>query len=335
MRVLVVDDSAFMRKIITDMLSSDPVINVVGTANDGEDALKKIPVLHPDVITLDVNMPRMDGLSTLKEIMKRHPLPVIMLSSLTQQGASTTIDALANGAIDYIAKPSGEVSMDLEKVKSDLIFKVKLAASVKTKIFKPDLSKPSVVKAKKDYKTRIITIGASTGGPAALMTVLPRLPRDVPPILLVQHMPSDFTKPFSERLDSNSKVTVKEANEGDKIVPGQVLLAPGDYHMVLKKNGSVSLNKKPKIHGVRPSVNPMMTSAADLFGSETLGVVLTGMGKDGSQGVIAIKEKNGQNIVQNEASCVVYGMPGEAVKTGCVDKIVPLNRIAREIIRRC
>ena len=335
MKVLVVDDSAFMRMIISDMLNSDPGINVVGTANDGDDALEKIPQLRPDVITLDINMPRRDGLSTLKEIMKRHPTPVIMLSSLTQKGASVTLEALENGAIDYVGKPSGEVSMDLEKVKEEIILKVKIAAKAKYKMLKPILSKAATLESKSEYNTKVIVIGASTGGPAALMTVLSRLPHDIPPILLVQHMPGDFTKPFSERLNSNSKVTIKEASEGDEVLPGHALLAPGDFHMVVEKNECITLNKKPKIHGVRPSVDPLMTSAADVYGSNTLGVILTGMGKDGSEGVTSIKKKDGQNIAQNEASCVVYGMPGEAVKTGCVDKVVPLGRIAREIIRRC
>lgn len=333
MNVLVVDDSAFMRKTISDMLNSDPKINVVGTARDGQDALKKIPMLHPDVITLDVNMPRMDGLTTLKEIMKNDPIPVVMLSSWTQKGADITIEALEHGAIDYVPKPSGEISLDLEKVKRELILKVKIAAQSKT--FRPDLKKRVKLSSKRDYRSRVIAIGASTGGPAAIIAVLSRLPKDTPPILLVQHMPKGFTKSFAERLDQNSDITVKEAKKGDEIVKGVALLAPGDYHMTVTRNKCISLNKKPQIHGVRPSVDPLMTSVADVYGSEAIGIILTGMGRDGSDGVKAIKNKNGQILAQDEESCVVYGMPGEAIKTGCVDKIVPLSRIAVEILRRC
>jgi len=333
LRVLVVDDSAFMRKMITDMINSDSQLTVVGTAFDGLDALKKIPKLQPDVVTLDVNMPRVDGLTTLKYIMKRHPLPVIMLSSATQKGAKITFKALKYGAVDYVPKPSGPISLDIEKIKNDLIAKIKTVARAKIAIHKPTTGPPIQIKQK--LKDKIIVIGASTGGPPALEEIVSKFPKNIPPILIVQHMPPAFTKPFAKRLDELCSFTVKEAEEGDSIGPGRALLAPGGYHMIVTKRGRIHLDTGSPVHGLRPAVDPLMKTVADIYQSATIGVILTGMGRDGASGMKAIKEHGGVTIVQDEATCAVFGMPKAAIEEGCVDRILPLSQIPQEIVRWC
>jgi len=331
--VLVVDDSLFMQKVISNLLSSDPKISVVGTARNGEEALCKIPELKPDVITLDIEMPRMDGLTTLKHIMKTHPLPVIMLSALTQEGAEDTFKALAYGAVDYVPKPSGQISLDLKLVKNELIAKIKAATSAK--LLKHRIKNLSLVAKSFDSKDKVITIGASTGGPQALTEILTRLPKDIPPTLIVQHMPSGFTKAFAERLDKTCKFEVKEAERGDRVSEGLALIAPGDYHMTVAKNGRIQLEKGSRINNVRPAVDPMMYSAAETYGSKVIGVLLTGMGRDGAKGMKAIKEKGGITIAQDEKTSVVFGMPKAAIEEGCVDVVLPLHKIPLEIVRRC
>ncbi len=335
LRVLVVDDSAFMRKIIADIINSDPLLEVVGTAVDGIDALEKIAKLKPDVITLDVNMPRMDGLTTLKHIMERNPLPVVMLSSVTQEGAEITFKALKMGAIDYVPKPSGELSLDIHKIKTEIIDKIKNAANAKITIHEHKTQTVSTVKRPQKFKQKIITIGASTGGPPAIEDILLQLPANVPPILIVQHMPVGFTKLFAQRLNSLTNFTVKEAEEGDAIVPGQALIAPGGHHMIVTKEGKIHLDDGPPLHSVKPAVDPMMETAAEVYKAETIGIILTGMGRDGALGMKRIKKFGGTTIAQDESTCTVFGMPKAAIEEGCVDKVLPLSRIPQEIIREC
>jgi two-component system, chemotaxis family, protein-glutamate methylesterase/glutaminase len=332
MRVLVVDDSAFMRRIISDLLATDPQLNIVGTACDGLDALNKIPQLHPDVITLDVAMPKMDGLTTLRQIMDRFPTPVIMLSSLTSEGADITFKALEYGAIDFVLKPSGPISLDLAKVQAELISKVKAGACAKLRQQKtaPILVNCHITKSKK-----VILIGASTGGPSALESILVALPPAIPPTIIVQHMPPTFTKSFADRLARLCKFEVKEAEEGDFIIKNRVLIAPGGYHMVVGKDERVHLNTNPPVHAVRPAVDPMMQTAAEIYGSETLGVLLTGMGRDGAYGLKAVKQKGGSTIAQDEETSTIFGMPKAAIDEGVVDKVLPLQRIPNEIMLQC
>jgi two-component system chemotaxis response regulator CheB len=322
-----------MRKIITDMINSDPKLNVVGTAFDGVNALDKISQLRPDVITLDVNMPRMDGLTTLKNIMKQQPIPVIMVSAATQEGAETTFTALKLGAVDYIPKPSGQISLDMKKVRNELVNKIKTAAQAKIVTHKPETC--SRVRIKKKIGEKIITMGASTGGPPALEQILVQLPKNTPPILVVQHMPPGFTDSFAKRLNRLCRFEVKEAKDGDVVKQGQALIAPGGYHMRLTGEGKVKLDRGPAVHSVRPAVDPMMKTTAEIYGSETIGVILTGMGRDGASGMKVIKEKGGRTVAQNEETCTVFGMPKVAIQEGGVDKVLPLSKIPEQIIKWC
>lgn len=331
--MLVVDDSVLMRRMIKCLLESDPELTVVGTAADGVDALEKIPTLAPNVVTLDVNMPRMDGLETLKLIMERHPLPIIMLSSITKDGAEATFKALEYGAVDYIAKPSGDISLDIEKVREELLAKIKTAA--KAKLVKHESIPLMQIPRRQKIKEKVILIGASTGGPPAIEKILSSLPEVVPPILIVQHMPPSFTKSFAERLNSICSFEVKEAEEGDPLKVGCALLAPGGYHMTVGRDNKVHLDESPPIHGVRPAVDPMMKTAAEVFRSKAVGVLLTGMGRDGALGMKEIKMYGGHTIAQDEASCTVFGMPKAAIDEGCVDEILPLSSIPRAILRLC
>ena len=333
MRILVVDDSSFMRKVISDMLNSDPEFTVVGTARDGFDALEQIEKLHPDVITLDVTMPRMDGLTALKHIMKECPLPVVMLSSFTREGAETTLKALEYGAFDYVLKPSGAVSFDMYKVQEELIGKIKAAKHMHL----PKLSLPTIKSAKvsTEFSRKTILVGASTGGPPAIERILLGLPENIPATLIVQHMPPVFTKFFAERLSSICKCEVKEAKDDDSIVANRALIAPGGFHMVVGTDEKVHLNQEPPLHGVRPAVDPMMKSAANVFGSQTVGVLLTGMGQDGAQGMQAIKQNGGFTIAQDESTSIVFGMPKAAIALNCADNVLPLQQISTEIMRIC
>lgn len=330
-RVLVVDDSTFMRHVIAGIINSDPQLEVIATAKNGEEAIRKVADLRPDVITLDIEMPRMNGLDALKYIMKNFPTPVIVLSALTQEGAEYTFKALEYGAVDFIAKPSGYISLDLHKIRYEIISKIKVAASanlLKTKI------KPSVIESFEPTE-RVIIMGASTGGPQTLAYILESLPPNIPPILIVQHMPEGFTKPFAERLNRLCEFEVKEAEEGEYISRGLVLVAPGGFHMTVSKTGRIQLHRGPLIHGVRPAVDPLMESAAESFGSKTIGVLLTGMGRDGAYGMKKIKEKGGFTIAQDKRTSVVFGMPRAAIEEGCVDVVLPLHKIPFEIMRRC
>ena len=333
LRVLVVDDSAFMRKIITKMVDSDPQLSVVGTAFDGLNALKRIEELKPDVITLDVNMPRMDGLTTLKEIMKKNPIPVVMVSATTKEGAEITFKALKLGAVDYIQKPSGQISLDIETVRNELVEKIKTAAEANIITHEHETYSP--IKIKQDITEKIITIGASTGGPPAVEEVLVHLPENSPPILIVQHMPEGFTKLFAERLDRLCSFQVKEAQDGDKIKQGLALIAPAGQHMKVTGDGRVKLDQGPTQHGVRPAVDPLMKTAAQVYQDQVIGVILTGMGRDGAQGMKKIKENGGKTIAQNKKTCTVYGMPKTTIEEGNADKILALTKIPQQIIKWC
>ncbi len=356
-RVLVVDDSAFMRKVISDMINTDPHMKVIEKARNGKDAIKKTRELKPDVVTLDIEMPGMDGLSALEEIMRTNPTPIIMLSSLTQAGAEQTVRALSLGAVDFIPKPSGQISLDIDKVRDELIRKIKIAAGTKknlqnfnsigqisynTKQIFKDQTRPSVLhKAKSTTLTKLVAIGTSTGGPKALHQVIPSLPGSLDAaVLIVQHMPAGFTKSLAERLDTISSLQVKEAEDQEEIRPGYVYIAPGNYHLRVKANKSainrklyISLNQSPPYGGHRPSVDVLFNSIAEEFWGHMVGVVMTGMGRDGAEGLTRIKDQGGYTIAEHQSSCIVYGMPRAAVETGKVDKITPLVDIGDEILK--
>ncbi|MCW4035145.1 MAG: chemotaxis response regulator protein-glutamate methylesterase [Candidatus Bathyarchaeota archaeon] len=333
LRVLVVDDSAFMRKIVTQMIEMDPELTVVGTAFDGVNALQRIPELKPDIVTLDVNMPRMDGLTTLQKIMETNPLPVIMLSATTQEGAEITFTALNLGAVDYVPKPSGQISLDIERVRAELVSKIKTAAQAKLVTLAAE-TQPKI-SLTQNLTDPIIAIGASTGGPPAVEHVLTNLPKNIPPILIVQHMPAGFTNSFAKRLDRLCSFDVKEAEDGDPILSGQVLVAPGGYHMTVTRRGRIKLDVGPPENGMRPAVDPMMRSVAEIYQSQAIGVVLTGMGRDGAYGLEAIKKYGGRTIAQDEATCTVFGMPRVAIEEGHADVVLPISKIAERLARWC
>lgn len=341
-RVLVVDDSAFMRKVISDILNSDKQLKVVDTAKNGMDAIEKAKILKPDVITLDVEMPVMDGLKCLKELLKIKYFPVIMLSSLTKDGAEATIQALEDGAVDFITKPTNIFDISGEDKKLELIEKIKIARKT-TKIKRQTAITPKVRPKAEIIKSssikNIVAIGTSTGGPKALQDVIPLIPGDVPAaFLVVQHMPPGFTKSLAERLNTLSEVTVKEAEDSEDVRPGTVYIAPGDYHMLVERYAGnllkIKLSHDPPVGGHRPSVNVMMESLSGTGLTNVIGVIMTGMGGDGSEGVKKLKNLNkGYIIAQDEKTCVVYGMPKVAYQTGAVDVVVPLKEITREILK--
>lgn len=343
LNVLVVDDSAFMRKVITDIIEDNSDLTVVGTAKNGQEAIEKIKELSPTIVTMDVEMPIMDGITALKVIMKEMPLPVLMLSSLTKEGADATVRALELGAVDFITKPSSIFKMNTEDMKLQLHEKLKMAskANVKSKhVFKPELtaSDKKMFNFKADANVNnIVAIGTSTGGPRALQSVIPFLPKNIPAsILIVQHMPPGFTKSLAERLNSLSEITVKEAEEDDILLPSHAYVAPGDRHMKVIKSGNVfriKLTTDQPMTGHRPSVDYMMNSLAQIQIRNLTGVIMTGMGSDGAEGMRNIKLSGGVTIAQSEESCVVYGMPKSAVNLGCVDILVSLEGIAESIIK--
>ncbi len=341
-KVLVVDDSSFARLSITRQLSSQPGISIVGVARDGFEALEKIKELKPDVITLDVEMPRMGGLETLERIMAEEPTPVVMLSSLTSKGAGITIRALEMGAVDFFLKSSRATSTGFFGLTDELNIKVKLAAGVKATRLKvanrrmEDHRTERTAARRLRVSDKVVVIGSSTGGPAALYEIIPNLPANLPAsVLVVQHMPPSFTRSLAERLDQLSQMEVREARPGDRLNRGQVLLAPGNYHMIVKKNGTVELNKEAPVMGLRPAVDVTMQSVAPVYGPETIGVVLTGMGSDGTKGAASIKAAGGKIIAQDATTCVIYGMPRCVVESGNADKITPLPQIPEEVVSMC
>ena len=342
--VLIVDDSAFIRKAMKRMLGSDPVIEVLGEARDGMEALEMVKKLKPDVITLDVKMPDMDGLAALERIMIENPTPVLMVSPLTSEGGEITLQALEMGAVDFIDKSSCRTTMDILDIEDSLIQKIKVIAGVDLKkvieaksALKPLLysSITSDIMVKDENPSHIVAIGASTGGPMSLDRVLSSIPGDYPgAILVVQHMPVGFTNSLAERMNRQCSMTVKEAEDGDIILPGKIYIAPGGYHLKIRRSGNkyhTVISKDPFNCPHRPSVDVMMQSVADTWKGKILGVIMTGMGHDGSEGVKAIKKKGGTILAQNEETCVVFGMPKAAYLTNCVDRLVSLDHLGAEI----
>jgi two-component system, chemotaxis family, protein-glutamate methylesterase/glutaminase len=337
-RVLVVDDSALMRKLIPQILQTDSSIQVVGTAMDGNFGLKKIEELQPQVVTLDLEMPGMGGLDMLKEIMRRHRMPVIVVSSHSTQGASVTLQALSLGAFDFVAKPN-DVSARMSQIADELIGKIKAAAQSRSVKVKPPVEpRQSTQKAPLDTKrapTKVIAIGVSTGGPQALQYVFSQLPADFPgTIMVVQHMPEGFTEMFARRLDEICAIRVKEAQSGDVLLPGRVLICPGNRHLKVRRlplGDVVVLSDEPRVNGHRPSVDVLFKSLAEEYGAKGLAVLMTGMGDDGAQGLAAVKTAGGMTIAQNEESCVVYGMPKAAIDRGFAMRVVGLDVLANTL----
>lgn len=343
-KVLIVDDSALIRKILTDILISDSEISVVGTARNGQEALDKIEALKPDIVTLDIEMPLMDGLTTLKHIVSKYKLPVIMISSLTSEGAELTLKALDEGAVDFLPKPTNIFSLSQFDIKREIIEKIKAGARAnsyaKETVEKSKITKVLQNKLNIKYERfdNIVAIGTSTGGPRALQALIPELPSDInASIVIVQHMPPKFTKSLADRLNSISNIKIKEAEDGDILSRGWGYIAPGDYHMTVVRESSnlvIRLNKEPQVMGLRPTVDKLMESVAKIDGYLKTGIILTGMGSDGTNGVVKMKESGSLTIAQDEATSIVYGMPKSAIATNCIDIILPLNKIANEIIKK-
>jgi two-component system chemotaxis response regulator CheB len=339
-RVLVVDDSILMRTILTDVINVPGEISVIGTAKNGLEGVEMVKQLSPDVVTMDVEMPKMDGITAVRTIMREKPTPVIMLSALTQQGARETMTALSAGAFDFVPKPSGSISLDIDKVREPLLAKIRLACRVDRDKLQssPTADLPEKAKPKRENAARarkLVVIGSSTGGPGALERVLTKLPGDMKAgILVVQHMPAGFTRSLAERLNRISEIDIKEAEEGDTILEGRALIAPGNYHMTIRKslNQLITLNQEPPVHAVRPAVDITMKSASKAYGDKIVGVILTGMGSDGAFGLKEIRDHGGRTIACDQKTSVIFGMPKAAIELGCVDKVVPLDNIANEIV---
>jgi two-component system chemotaxis response regulator CheB len=338
-RVLVVDDSAIVRRALSQALEADPELEVVGTACDPYVARDKILELNPDVLTLDVEMPRMDGITFLRILQQHRPMPVVVVSSVTQAGSRMAMQALEAGAVDVIAKPN--TAWSLGDLRDQLAMRVKGAARARLKPLppapaQPGIAGPSTVAGAATYHPRqLIVMGASTGGTEALKRVLVRLPDGLPGICIVQHIPPVFSRAFAERLNECCAFEVREAAHGDEIQPGLALIAPGDYHMCLSLEGNsyrVRLNQNPPVHHTRPSVDMLFNSAAASVGAHAVSVLLTGMGSDGAQGMQRLKERGAKTIAQDEATCVVYGMPRAAVELGVVDEQLPLDQIPHAIV---
>lgn len=343
-RVLVVDDSAFMRKILTDLLQSDPSLTVVGTARDGMDGVEKALSLKPDVITLDIEMPKLDGYGALREIMNKRPTPVVMVSSLTREGAEATVRSLAMGAVDFVAKPSGSISLNMHVTRDELVAKVKNASTATPRyrrvlgdlppIRREPKAENRVLPEAGPLPRQVVMIGCSTGGPGALHQVIPKLPADLNAgVLIVQHMPPGFTKSLAQRLDEISAIPVKEAEEGDRVTAGHVLVAPGGRHMLIDESGRVRLNQDPALHGVRPAADKTFESILPIWGSHLVGVILTGMGYDGAKGMMGVKKAGGRTIAEDASTCVVYGMPKVCVEMGVADHVLPVHDVADMIAR--
>lgn len=347
LRVLVVDDSAFMRRIIGDILARDSRIEVVGKARDGEDALEQVHSLRPQVITLDVEMPRKNGLQVLEELMRTQPTPVVMVSSLTAEGAEVTMRALAAGAVDFIRKPSGTISLDMERVAQELCQKVLLAGQVDPVRLLPRVPRSPMPRGYESRegghplrigagKPRIIAVASSTGGPRALQEILPALPGELSvPVVVVQHMPEGFTASFAARMNDLSALTVVEGSDGLPLRPGLAVIAPGGRHMVLEEGGKTAVCRlvdTPPENSVRPAADPLFRSVAKVFGGAVLGAILTGMGRDGTEGARLLHAQGATILAEAQETCVVYGMPRVAFEAGVVDRQVPLYEMARALV---
>jgi two-component system chemotaxis response regulator CheB len=344
-RVLIVDDSAVVRQTLREILESDPEIEVIATAGDPFVAADRISEQVPDVITLDIEMPRMDGLTFLKKLMSQHPIPVVICSSLAEEGAQSTLRALEYGAVEIITKPRLGTKQFLEDSRIDICDAVKAAAQAKPRTLRPsqtvepkltaDAILSPAIHAMAETTEKVVAIGASTGGTEALKLVLEALPADTPGIVIVQHMPELFTRAFAARLDSTCAITVKEAETNDTVIRGRALIARGNHHMLLKRSGAryyVEIKDGPLVCRHRPSVDVLFRSAARYAGRNAVGVLLTGMGDDGARGMLEMKQAGAMTIAQDEATCVVFGMPKEAIKLGGVDRVLPLQSVAGAIL---
>jgi two-component system, chemotaxis family, protein-glutamate methylesterase/glutaminase len=338
-KVLVVDDSAFIRQMLTQLLKSDAAIDVVGAAPNPLRAREMIKELNPDVLTLDVEMPEMDGLAFLEKLMRLRPMPVVMVSSLTEKGAEITLQALELGAVDFIAKPKIDLREGLEGMAQDIISKVKYAATARLRAAS-DRARPAVLKAPVFKGTeKIIAIGSSTGGVEALIEIITALPQNSPAVVIAQHMPANFTTTFAARLDKLSAMKVHEANNGARILPGHVYLAPGGFHLLVERSGANYLTKVtdavPPMNGHRPSVDALFHSVAQNVGQNAVGAILTGMGNDGAKGLLDMRQQGAQTFGQDEHSCVVYGMPKIAMQLGAVGQELPLTQLAAALMNAC
>ncbi|MGE4298684.1 MAG: chemotaxis response regulator protein-glutamate methylesterase [Desulfovibrionaceae bacterium] len=351
-KVLIVDDSALVRQTLADVLTADPAIEVVGMAQDPYFAAKRMEEVVPDVMTLDVEMPRMDGITFLKKIMSQHPIPVVICSTLTEAGAETTLKAMEYGALDIILKPKVGTRQFLEESRIRICDAVKAAAGANVRRVSPSRLAPVQPKLSADAvlpsapvsgamaqtTEKMVVVGASTGGTEALRVFLEALPQNCPPVAIVQHMPEHFTAAFSKRLNDLCRITVKEAENNDTMLRGQALIAPGNKHMLLKRSGAryfVEVREGPLVCRHRPSVDVLFRSASRYAGSNAVGVIMTGMGDDGARGMAEMHDAGAFTIAQDESSCVVFGMPQEAIKLGGVDKVMPLGSIAMTVVRTC
>jgi len=339
-KVLVVDDSALVRQILTQGLSMDSQIEVVGHASDPIIAAEKIKKLKPDVLTLDVEMPRMDGVEFLKRLMPEHPMPVVMVSALTQKGKAITLEALDAGAVDFVTKPSSDIARGLNEMLGDLCSKVKTASTAnvvrRLKAKETQKSEPRIksTKALAESTDKVIAIGASTGGTEAIRKVIEKFPSDMPGVVIVQHMPAGFTKMFADRLNEQCAMIVKEAERGDRIIAGRILIAPGDFHMIVRRSGGnyiVDLKSGEKVCGHRPSVEVLFESIAEHVGANAVGVVLTGMGHDGADALVKMRQAGARTMAQDEETSVVFGMPKEAFARGGAERLLPLSSIPQAI----
>lgn len=339
-RVLIVDDSALVRQMLGQLLTSDPAIEVVGAAPDPFAAREMIKSLNPDVVTLDIEMPRMDGLAFLEKIMTLRPMPVVMISSLTQKGADTALRALAMGAVDYVAKPTIGLKDGLQSLRDEIVAKIKAAAVAKVRPLTRDVAPQARLAPGGGYSSseKLIAIGASTGGVEALQTVLTAFPADAPAIMVTQHMPATFTASFAARLDQLCAMTVSQAVDGERVLPGHVYIAPGGFHMELARSGAnyvCRINEEPPVSGHRPSVDVLFRSVAHAAGRNAVGIILTGMGNDGAMGLLEMRRSGASTIGQNEATCLVYGMPKVAHECGATEVELPIAKIPEQVLFRC
>ncbi len=341
-RVLIVDDSALMRRVMTAIVNSEPDLQVLDVAHNGAEAVRKVRELQPDVVTLDVEMPGTDGLTALDEIMDVAPRPVVMVSYLTREGAEATVRALMLGAVEVVAKPSGPISVDLERIRGELVQKIRIAAHARVTRRRRPLPERAEQVAKRSPTSagrrdlpceRLVAIGASTGGPSALTEVISKLP-NLPGVayLVVQHMPAWLTPWLAERLGAVTRLDVREASEGDRLRPGTILLAPGDLHLRVGRGGVVHLDDGPKVNRVRPSVDVAFLSAVEVFGPRIVAAVLTGIGEDGARGAAAIRAAGGYVVAEDESTCVVWGMPRAVVELGAASKVAPIEDVAAAIV---
>ncbi len=344
-RVLIVDDSAVIRQVLKEIIDSDPELEVLATAGDPYFAVSKIAEEIPDVITLDIEMPRMDGLTFLKKIMSQHPIPVVIISSLTQAGTESAIKALESGAVEVLHKPQLNSRRFFEEYKTRICEVIKAAAKskvIRKKIFPPELPASNTFEKVKTSNSllktteKVIAVGASTGGTEAIRTFLECFPADAPGIIIVQHMPELFTKSFATRLNSLCKIDVKEAENGDGVIRGRALIAPGNKHMLLKRSGAryyVEIKDGPLVNRHKPSVDMLFRSTAMNAGKNSIGIIMTGMGSDGAKGLLEMKEAGALTLAQDEKSCVVFGMPKEAIKLNAVEKILPLDQLGNFVLK--